>query len=79
MVASGAEDFGSVFRVGTEDAREKKSIPNDDSQAGGYHVKSTNNKNQKLINVCAKTGEFNKRDDVTEIMFNDIWTIESQP
>ena len=80
MGAAGAEGFGpTFFRMDAEDAGEDKSIWRDDGHAGGYHVKSSNDKNQKLINISAGTGEFNERNDVTEIMFNDVWFTESQP
>jgi hypothetical protein len=65
--------------VDAEDACEDKTIWNDDCQAGGYHVKSSNDKNQKLINISVGAGEFDNGDDVTEIMFNDVWSTERQP
>lgn len=80
MGATGAEGFGPAsFWVDAEDAGKDKSIWNDDCEAGSYHVKPSNGKNQKLINVSAGTWEFNKRNDVTEIMCNDVWATESQP
>ena len=73
MGAAGAEGFGpALFRVDAEDAGQDEPIWNDYCQAGGYHVKSTNDKDQKFVNVSAGAGELNKWNNVTEIVFNDV-------
>ncbi|KAL1781820.1 olfactory receptor 8B3 [Sigmodon hispidus] len=79
MGATGAEGFGpALCRADVKDARENKTIRDKDGDAGYNDVYAHHNENLQLINVSTGAGELHHREDVTEVVIDDVCITKGQ-